>query len=76
MRRNDEIEPAHIVGYLGDDNVLYCSPGCAAERGQARAAPVDEGEYPAVLERNGLVPAALCPVCGTEFSPDLDAEER
>ena len=76
MRRADNVEPARILGYLGQDNVLYCSRACAAERGQPAAAPVDEDEYPAVVDRDALVPTTVCPVCGSDYALDLSDDER
>ena len=76
MRRPDSVEPARVLGYLGRDNVLYCSRACAAERGQAAAAPVDEDEYPALVDRDALAATTVCPVCGSEYALDLDGDER
>jgi hypothetical protein len=75
--RPENTEPALLVGYLGRDNVLYCSRACAAARGQPDAAPVDQVEYQALVERGTTVRGQLvCPVCGSEFPLDWHEDER
>jgi hypothetical protein len=70
--RPENVEPARVLGYLGSDKVLYCSPACAAERGQATASPVDEDQYAALADAGALDPAAVvCPVCGSEYPFEL-----
>ena len=70
----ENTEPALLVGYLGRDDVLYCSRACATARGQTSAAPVDQGQYQALVERGTARGQVVCPACGSEFPPDL-AEE-
>lgn len=76
--RPENTEPALLVGYLGRDDVLYCSRACAATRGQKDAAPVDQAEYQALVERGTVVRGLLvCPVCGSEYPLDwADEDER
>jgi hypothetical protein len=71
----DSIEKARVVGYLGRDEVLYCSPACAASRGQANAQPVDEEEVQAIIDRGSLRPTVVCPVCGSDYPIDW-ADDR
>ncbi len=70
----ENTEPALLVGYLGSDDVLYCSRACAAARGQADAAPVDHGQYQALVERGTARCQLLCPVCGSEYPHDWSEE--
>jgi hypothetical protein len=73
----ENTEPALIVGYFGRDEVLYCSRACASSRGQPDAAPVDQAEYQALVERGTAVRGQLvCPVCGSEFPLDWPEDER
>lgn len=66
--RAENLEPAQVLGYLGTDKVLYCSPACAAKRGQANAVPVDHDEYQALADAGAVDSAALvCPVCGSDY---------
>jgi hypothetical protein len=67
----EDVEVGRVLGYLGSDDVFYCSPGCAAERGQTQAAPVDQDEYQALLDRGWLAPGVVCPVCGADYPLDL-----
>ena len=71
----ESLDITRVLGYLGADNVLYCSPGCAAMRGQADAAPVDKDEYPALVRRGSLT-AGRCPVCRSEYALDWSADDR
>ncbi len=78
MGEEENTEPALLVGYLGRDGVLYCSRDCAAARGHKDAAPVDQAEYQALVDR-GTVRAGqlVCPVCGSEYPIDWpDEDER
>ncbi len=75
-RYPEDVETAQVLGYLGRDNVLYCSPGCAAARGQQDAAPVDQQEYQALLDRGSLQPVVVCPVCGSDYPFDMEADDR
>jgi hypothetical protein len=68
----ENVDVARVLGYLGADDILYCSPGCAAARGQTEAVPVDRDE-PEVLERRGAL-AAGCPVCRAEYPLDWEEE--
>jgi hypothetical protein len=72
-RKAESVETTQVLGYLGSDDVLYCSPGCAAERGQADAQPVDRPEYDALLDRGSLSPVVVCPVCGSDFPLEVPA---
>ena len=74
MKRPENVETARILGYLGADSVLYCSPACAAQVDQVEARPVDEDDLPALVDRGAVVPA-VCPVCGSEFPLGLGAED-
>ena len=75
MKRNpDGTEPALLVGYLGGEDVLYCSRACATARGQTTAAPVDQGQYQALVERGTGRGQLVCPVCGSEFPLDWSEE--
>lgn len=66
--RPENLEPAQVLGYLGADQVLYCSRSCAAARGQAAAQPVDHDEYQALADTGAVDRAALvCPVCGSDY---------
>lgn len=66
--RPENLEPAQVLGYLGADKVLYCSPECAAKRGQAAATPVDHDQYEALADAGAVDRAAVvCPVCGSEY---------
>jgi hypothetical protein len=66
--RPENLEPAQVLGYLGSDNVLYCSSACAAARGQGQAEPIDHDEYQALAEAGTVSREALvCPVCATEY---------
>jgi hypothetical protein len=76
MRRAENVETARVLGYLGHDNVLYCSSACAAEAGQAQAAAVDQDEYQALVDRGSLAAAVVCPVCGCEYPLDWDADDE
>ena len=67
-------EPALLVGYLGRDDVLYCSRACAIARGQAHAAPVDQGQYQALVERGTARGQLVCPVCASEYPQDWSDE--
>jgi hypothetical protein len=70
----ETLDVAQVLGYLGGDNVLYCSPACAAERGQRAAAPVDQEDYEAFIARGPVEGALLCPVCGSEYPQDLSVD--
>jgi hypothetical protein len=70
----ENTEPSLLVGYLGADDVLYCSRACASARGQTNAAPVDQGQYQALLERGTTRGQLVCPVCGAEFPLDWSEE--
>lgn len=73
----EDVDATRVLGFLGNDDVLYCSPGCAAERGQPQAVAVDLDEYEALVDRGSVAPDAVCPVCGEEYPLDAaDAEER
>jgi hypothetical protein len=76
MRRAENVETARVLGYLGRDNVLYCSPACAAKAGQAEAAAVDQDEYQALVDRGSLTAPVVCPVCGSEYPLDWAADEE
>lgn len=77
MKRGPEnVDIARVIGYLGRDNVLYCSPGCAAKCGQADAAPVDQDEYQALVDRGSLVSVVVCPVCESDFPLDWSADDQ
>jgi hypothetical protein len=56
-----------ILGWLGADRRLYCSEICAARAGQRDAEPVDQDEFDALMEEEGLVIGASCPACGTRY---------
>jgi hypothetical protein len=56
-----------VVGYLGQDGVLYCSNGCAAGAGQRSPSALDIDELDALLEGDGAKEGILCPVCGESF---------
>ncbi len=65
-----------IVGYLGQDRMLYCSSGCAASAGQPDSSALDIDELDALLEGNGPDVPLVCPTCGEPFPaswPDRDA---
>jgi len=70
----DNDEPALLVGYLGRGDVLYCSRACATARGQTHAAPVDQGQYQALVERGTARGQLVCPVCGSEYPLDWSDE--
>jgi hypothetical protein len=70
----ENTEPALVVGYLGGDDVLYCSRACASARGQTSAAPVDQGQYQALVERGTARGQLVCLVCGSEFPLDWSEE--
>jgi len=70
----ENTEPAVLVGYLGRDDVLYCSRACATARGQTKAAPVDQGQYQALAERGTTRGQLVCPVCGSEYPLDWSEE--
>jgi hypothetical protein len=72
----ENLDVSQVLGYLGRDNVLYCSPGCAAARGQADATPVDQQGYQTLVERESLAPVVVCPVCGSDYPADLSADDR
>ncbi len=74
--RPENLDVAQVLGYLGRDNVLYCSPGCAAARGQADAAPVDQQAYQALVDRGALAPVVVCPVCGSDYPVDWSADDQ
>jgi hypothetical protein len=63
---NDERD---VIGFLGSDGVLYCSPACASRLGVAGGYQVDQDEYESLIESESLqgVGVGLCPGCGTEF---------
>ena len=71
----ENLDLSRVFAYLGEDQILYCSPGCAATRGQIDAAPVDKDEYPNLVRRDGLGGAGRCPVCRAELPLDWTAEE-
>lgn len=71
----ENTEPAMLVGYLGRDDVLYCSRSCATARGQNDAVPVDQAEYQAILERGTGQGQLVCPVCGSEYPHDWPDED-
>jgi hypothetical protein len=75
-RRAENVETAQVLGYLGRDNVLYCSPTCGAEQGQPEVAPVDEDEYQALVDRGSLSLGIVCPGCGADFPLDLSADHE
>ena len=56
------------IGYLGRNGTLYCSLVCAASRGEADAAPVDEEEYDVLAESGALAGEVVCPACGSDFT--------
>jgi hypothetical protein len=60
------VEPARILGILGEDGVLYCSWSCADTCGQGRGRPVDADQYDALTNRRRR-DDALCPACGGEY---------
>jgi hypothetical protein len=73
----EDVDAARVLGFLGNDDVLYCSPACAAERGQPQAVAVDQDEYEALVDRGSLAPAVVCPVCGAESPLDAaDPDDR
>jgi hypothetical protein len=75
--RADSLEPAQVLGYLGTDNVLYCSRECAAGRGQSGAVPVDHDEYDALAESGAVARAVVCPVCGSDYPLEIGpADDR
>jgi hypothetical protein len=74
--RAENLDPARVLGYLGADNVLYCSPTCAAEAGQKGAAAVDQDEYQALMDGGSVVPSAACPRCGSEYPLDWRGEDE
>jgi hypothetical protein len=76
MRRPENVETARVLGYLGRDNVLYCSRACAAQVGQTEAVAVDQDEYQALVDRGSLAPAVVCPVCGCEYPLDWSADDE
>jgi hypothetical protein len=72
----DSIDAAQVLGYLGKDNVLYCSPGCAAARGQVDASPVDQQAYQTMVDRGTLARGGVCPVCGSDYPVDWWGDEQ
>ena len=56
-----------VVGYLGQNGVLYCSEGCAAGAGQRSPSALDIDELDALLEGQGPRASLLCPACGDSF---------
>jgi hypothetical protein len=76
MPRPDNVEPARVLGYLGGNDVLYCSRACAAKAGQPAAALVDQDQYDALVDRGSLAPAAVCPVCGSEYALDWRRDDE
>ena len=74
--RPENVETARVLGYLGRDNLLYCSRACAAERGQVQAAPLDQEEYQALVDRGSLASTVVCPVCGSEYPLEPGADEE
>ncbi len=74
--RPDHVEPALLLGYLGRDEVLYCSRACALARGQQDAKPVEADEYQALLDRGSSKRTdVVCPVCGSEYPIDWADDE-
>jgi hypothetical protein len=66
--RPENLEPAQVLGYLGSDNVLYCTLACAATQGESEARPVDHDEYQALADAGTVDREALvCPVCAAEY---------
>ena len=72
----DDLDVSQVFGFIGGDGVVYCSPGCAASRGQADARPVDQQGYEALIERGALARAVVCPACGSDYPIDLAADDR
>jgi hypothetical protein len=56
-----------VVGYLGQNGVLYCSEACAAGAGQKSPSALDEDELDALLEGEAPRVPSLCPACGDSF---------
>jgi hypothetical protein len=73
--RPENLEPAHVLGYLGTDKVLYCSRACATSSGQAGAQPVDHDEFEALAEAGAVARSVVCPVCGSEYPAPLAGED-
>ncbi len=61
-------EQRDLMGFLGDDGVLYCSRTCAARRGTSAGNEVDTDEYEGLVEGGTVQAGGLCPVCGEEFA--------
>jgi hypothetical protein len=74
--RPENLEPAHVLGYLGSDNILYCSRACASSRGQAGAQPVDNDEFAALVDAGAVARSVVCPVCGSDYPTPLAGEDE
>jgi hypothetical protein len=61
-------ETLDAIGFLGSDGVLYCSRGCALERGRTVGYDVDQDDYDGMVESGALQAASLCPACGAELA--------
>ena len=61
------VEEQRIVGFLGQNGVLYCSGGCADSAGQHGSSALDMEALEALLEGNGPDVPLLCPSCGGSF---------
>ena len=76
MKRHAQtIEPARIIGVLGEDGVLYCSWSCADAGGQGRGRPVDDDQYGALTNRRRR-DDALCPACGGAYGVSWSDDEE
>lgn len=76
MSRTESVETGRVLGYLGENDVLYCSRACAAQVGQARAAAIDHDEYQVLVDRGRAASAIVCPVCGSDYPLDWTDEHR
>jgi hypothetical protein len=76
MKRHAEsVQPARILGILGEDGVLYCSWSCADTCGQGHGRPVDAEQYDALVTRRRR-DDALCPACGGEYGLSWAGDEE
>jgi hypothetical protein len=67
MSRDIDIETPEVLGFLGDEGVLFCSRACAVRAGEREPTPVDGDEYASFAESGRAAAGGLCPVCGAEY---------
>jgi hypothetical protein len=61
-------ESENVIGFLGENGVLYCSRECSSRGGQTSGSEIDQDEYEALIESESIPAAELCcPACGAEF---------